>query len=141
MRFFRSWGCGDGTRPDIPSVTPSARRERVAFPPDATTPALAPTQNAEPFGRVAIEALASGAALIATRRGGFVEIVGDAGILIDPPTATGIAAALEPLMADAGLRERLAGLGPGRVAGRYDLASAAAAFDAMVDALAPARRG
>jgi glycosyltransferase involved in cell wall biosynthesis len=103
--------------------------------------ALAPTQNAEPFGRVAIEALASGAALIATRRGGFVEIVGDAGVLIDPPTAEVIEAALEPLVEDAALRERFAERGPRRVAGRYDLASAAAAFDAMVDALAPARPG
>jgi glycosyltransferase involved in cell wall biosynthesis len=101
--------------------------------------ALAPTQNAEPFGRVAIEALASGAALIATRRGGFVEIVGDAGVLIDPPSAEGIAGALESLMTTPELRDRLASLGPRRVAGRYDLASAAAAFDSMIDALMAGR--
>ncbi len=97
--------------------------------------ALAPTQNAEPFGRVAIEALASGAALIATRRGGFIEIVEDAGLLLDPPSAQNIATALETLMTDVALRERCAALGRQRVEGRYDLASAAAAFDAMVDAL------
>ncbi len=97
--------------------------------------ALAPTQNAEPFGRVAIEALASGAALIATRRGGFVEIVGEAGILLDPPAAENIASALETLVTDAALRERCASQGRQRVEGRYDLASAAAAFDAMLDAL------
>lgn len=101
----------------------------------STTIAIAPTQGAEPFGRVAIEALASGAALIATRRGGFVEIVGDAAILIDPPSAENIAAALQSLIADPEYRARLASLGPSRVAGRYDLASAAAAFDSMIDAL------
>ncbi|MEM8761120.1 MAG: glycosyltransferase family 4 protein, partial [Pseudomonadota bacterium] len=34
--------------------------------------AIAPTQNTEPFGRVAVEALASGCALVAARAGGFV---------------------------------------------------------------------
>ena len=97
--------------------------------------ALAPTQTAEPFGRIAIEALASGAALIATRRGGFVEVVGDAGVLVWPPSAEAIADALHGLIADPVRRARLAALGPARIAGRYDLASAAAAFDAMVDEL------
>lgn len=97
--------------------------------------ALAPTQNAEPFGRVAIEALASGAALIATRRGGFVEVVGDAGVLVEPPSAAVLAEAIDGLISDPARRAGLIALGPARVAGRYDLPSAAAAFDAMLDAL------
>lgn len=99
--------------------------------------AIAPTQTTEPFGRVAIEALASGTVLIATRRGGFVEIVGGAGVLIEPPSAEAIEEALGGLIADPARRARLAALGPARIAGRYDLASAAAAFDSMIDDLAP----
>jgi glycosyltransferase involved in cell wall biosynthesis len=97
--------------------------------------ALAPTQTFEPFGRVAIEALASGTALIATRRGGFIEVVGDAGVLIDPPSAEQIADALHSLIDDPARRARLGALGPARIAGRYDMASAAAAFDRIVDQL------
>ena len=104
--------------------------------------AIAPTQTAEPFGRVAIEALASGTVLVATRRGGFVEVVGDAGVLIEPPSAEKIADALDGLIADPARRARLAALGQARIAGRYDLASAAAAFDRMIDELmAPLFRG
>lgn len=103
--------------------------------------AIAPTQTAEPFGRVAIEALASGTVLIATRRGGFVEVVHDAGILIEPPSAEAIADALEGLIADPARRARLAELGRARIAGQYDLASAAAAFDSMIDELSRPRLG
>jgi glycosyltransferase involved in cell wall biosynthesis len=99
--------------------------------------AIAPTQTAEPFGRVAIEALASGTVLIATGRGGFVEVVGDAGVLIEPPSAEAIADALDGLIADPARRARLAALGRARILGRYDLASAAAAFDSMIDELMP----
>lgn len=101
--------------------------------------ALAPTQNAEPFGRVAVEALASGAALIASRAGGFVEICGEAAILLDTPSAPNLATAIDALIDDDTLRTRLAAMGPERIAGRYDIASAAAAFDEMADALLPPR--
>ena len=97
--------------------------------------ALAPTQNAEPFGRVAIEALASGAALIASRAGGFVEIVDDAGVLLETPSTENLALALDRLIGAPDLVARLGAAGPRRIAGRYDLASAAEAFDLMVESL------
>ncbi|MEL6775258.1 MAG: glycosyltransferase family 4 protein, partial [Pseudomonadota bacterium] len=96
---------------------------------------LAPTQNAEPFGRVAIEALSSGAALVASRAGGFVEIAGEAGVLLDTPSAENIAHALERLIAEPARMAALGAAGRERVSRRYDLTSAAAAFDAMVDRL------
>ena len=38
----------------------------------------------EPFGLVNLEAMASGCAMIATRTGGIPEVVGDAGVLVEP---------------------------------------------------------
>lgn len=98
---------------------------------------LAPTQNREPFGRVAIEALASGTALIASARGGFKEIVGEAGVLLDHPTADNIATALHRLMADGNECARLSEAGRNRVIPRYDLSRAAATFDALAKPLLP----
>ena len=98
--------------------------------------AIAPTQNSEPFGRVAIEALASGAALIASNAGGFVEIVGEgAGVLLETPSEHNIRAALDAVMADPGLRRALAARGRERAVTRYDLRNAAAAFDALVEGI------
>ena len=51
---------------------------------------LVPSQWPEPFGRVAVEALANGIPVIASRSGGLPEAVGDAGILVEDyanPTA------------------------------------------------------
>jgi len=44
---------------------------------------LIPSQWPEPFGRVAVEALANGIPVVASRTGGLPEAVGDAGILVD----------------------------------------------------------
>jgi len=95
--------------------------------------ALAPTRTREPFGRVAIEAMASGAVLIASARGGFVEIAGDGAILLDEPDAAPLAAAMADLMDDEEKRVRLAAEGRDRVIPRYDLKTAAGTFDALVE--------
>ena len=95
--------------------------------------ALAPTRTREPFGRVAIEAMASGAVLVASARGGFVEIAGDSAILLDDPDAAPLAAAMADLMDDEEKRVRLAAEGRERVIPRYDLKNAAGTFDALVE--------
>jgi len=98
--------------------------------------AIAPTQNSEPFGRVAIEALASGAVLIASNAGGFVEIVGeDAGILLETPSEHNIAAALSAVMTDSALRSELGARGRARAVSSYDLRNATAAFDELVEGI------
>jgi len=94
---------------------------------------LAPTRNREPFGRVAVEALASGAVVVASARGGFVEIVGESGVLLDTPDAVPLAAAVKDLIDDESKRLRLAAAGRDRVVPRYTLATTAAIFDALVD--------
>ena len=53
---------------------------------------VVPSRWAEPFGLVALEALASGAALICSPRGGLPEVAGDAAVYADPDQPTEIAA-------------------------------------------------
>lgn len=97
--------------------------------------AVAPTQGEESFGRVAVEAMASGAAVIASRASGFIEVVGDAGILIERPDGPAIHAALRGLIDDPGRRAALSHAARARVEDRYDLARSVIAFDQMAEQL------
>ena len=54
----------------------------------------------EGFGLPALEAMAAGVPVIASRRGSIPEVVGDAGILIDPADPAALTAALESAIAD-----------------------------------------
>lgn len=64
----------------------------------------------EPFGRVVIEAMAAGKAVVASAAGGVLEILrhGDNGWLVQPRDVKGLASAIATLLADRALRERLA---------------------------------
>jgi glycosyltransferase involved in cell wall biosynthesis/GT2 family glycosyltransferase/Flp pilus assembly protein TadD len=62
----------------------------------------------EGFGFPALEAMACGAPVIASARGSLPEIVGSAGILIDPQDSEQIATAMIRLAADTSERQRLA---------------------------------
>ncbi|HUN00987.1 MAG: hypothetical protein B7X12_06450 [Halothiobacillus sp. 20-53-49] len=59
---------------------------------------VTPSLCEEAFGRTALEGMAAGCAVIASNRGGLPEVIGDAGILIEPAPDT-IAQALCQLMA------------------------------------------
>ncbi|HLE47267.1 MAG TPA: glycosyltransferase family 4 protein [Candidatus Thermoplasmatota archaeon] len=61
----------------------------------------------EAFGLSPLEAMAMGAPVIGTRIGGLPEVVGDAGILVDPEDPLGIAHAVQRLRSDPELRQRL----------------------------------
>jgi alpha-1,3-rhamnosyl/mannosyltransferase len=71
----------------------------------------------EGFGLPALEAMACGAPVIAARAGALPEVVGDAGLLVDPRDTTAIAAALADLGRDAALARQLSAAGPDRAAG------------------------
>jgi glycosyltransferase involved in cell wall biosynthesis len=75
-----------------PSAVPAMLREHQI----ACVPSLAD----EPFSLSALEAMASGCAVVASRRGGLPEVVGDAGTLFDPDDTDGLVAALVPLVTD-----------------------------------------
>jgi glycosyltransferase involved in cell wall biosynthesis len=61
----------------------------------------------EGFGLPVLEAMACGTPVVAAHRGSLPEIVGDAGLLINPEDADGLASAIERVLADEGLRSDL----------------------------------
>ncbi|MDT8343472.1 MAG: glycosyltransferase family 4 protein [Thermohalobaculum sp.] len=93
--------------------------------------AAVPTISDEPFGRAALEAMAGGAALVASARGGLPEVFGDTAIALPGPSRDSIVDALGRLMADDALRHRLAQAGRARAVAEFDLGRIAARLDAV----------
>ncbi len=107
------------------------RVRRLAYVPDADLPALysgaagvAIVSLYEGFGMPALEALACGAPLVAGNRGSLPEIVGEAGIVVDPLDVGSISRGLERAVDDLALRDVLRQAGPRRAA-RFDWTTAA----------------
>jgi UDP-glucose:(glucosyl)LPS alpha-1,2-glucosyltransferase len=72
---------------------------------------VVPSRWPEPFGLVALEALASGAALICSPRGGLPEVAGEAALYANPDEPAEIAAAIRTLASDESGRAALAEAG------------------------------
>lgn len=68
----------------------------------------------EGFGLPAIEAMACGTPVIASNAGSLPEVVGDAGLLVDPLDVDALGDALAHVIADAALREHLRSAGLAR---------------------------
>lgn len=73
----------------------------------------------EPFGIVVVEALRAGCPAVVSSRGGATEIVrsGVDAIVADPCDTAALAAAIDRLLSDKALAERLSRSGPDRAAG------------------------
>lgn len=82
--------------------------------------AVVPSVGEESFGRTALEAMAGGAALVSSTRGGLAEVVGDAVMTLDQVDADGLTQALEVLMDNLDQRQRVADAGRLRAA-RFSL--------------------
>lgn len=91
---------------------------------------VVPSRWDEPFGLVALEALASGAALICAPRGGLREVAGDAAVYADPDHPGEIAAAIRALAGDEKRRAALAEAGRQR-ARQFDVPVIAAELAAL----------
>lgn len=92
--------------------------------------AVVPSVWRESFGRTAIEAMAGGAALLTSGRGGLREVAADAAMYAEP-TPDGLQHGLETLLADAALRRRLAAAGRERVVNAYDIRRTVGRMDAL----------
>ncbi len=93
------------------------------------------TKTPEPFGRTALEALASGAALVTSGLGGLAEVCGACAMTVDPQDADGLAEALGALLDAPDRRAELARAGRERVEGLYDIRKIARRMDDFVEAL------
>lgn len=93
---------------------------------------VAPSLWPEPFGLVALEAAAAGKPIVATAMGGLRDIVvdGETGLLVPAGDRAALAAALQRLIEDPKLRERLgaaalrqaAGFSPGAIVPQFEQA-------------------
>jgi glycosyltransferase involved in cell wall biosynthesis len=116
-RRVRSAGFQDrilftGFRTDIPSVMRGLD-------------ILVLASEAEPFGRVLLEAMASGTAIVATDSGGTPEMVRNEreGLLVPPRDCTALTAAIRRLASDPALRAALGRAGVARARDRYSIDS------------------
>ena len=121
---------GDGTRGDLaaalehelPGRVEWTRRlapGEVAAAIDDSTCLVLPSRS-EGLPRVAVEALCRGRAVVGTRSGGIPDVVEDGvnGLLVDPGDTEALAAALERILSDRELAERL-GRGAEESSGRW----------------------
>jgi len=117
-----------GRRGDVPELL--ARATVVVHP------AAAP----ETFGLVPLEAMAAGRPVVATRTGGLPEVVEDGvtGMLVEPGDPSGLAAAIDRLLSDEGLRGRMGREGWRVARERFGLEAMRAGLER---ALAPAAGG
>src|SRR5208283_5290798 len=93
---------------------------------------MALTKTPEPFGRTALEALASGAALVTSGLGGLAEVCGSDALTVDPKDAWAVAENLEALVDSEALREKYARAGRARVEALYDMRTVARRMDDFV---------
>jgi len=87
--------------------------------------AVVPSTEPEPFGRVAIEAMAYSLPVIAAAHGGLVEIVidGETGKLVSPRDSAALASAMAAMARDEKLRQRMGSAGRVRQLELFSVAS------------------
>ncbi len=86
----------------------------------------------EGFGLPPLEAMACGCPVVASDSSSLPEVIGDAGMTVDPLSTSALAAAIERLLCDDALRQALVGRGLAR-AEQFSAASFAAATQAVYE--------
>lgn len=92
-----------------------------------------PSTSPEPFGLVVLEAMASGKPVVATAHGGPLEIIidGACGRLVPPGDPAALAAAIEQLAGDPGLRTRWGVAARERAVAHFGFGPHVSAFEAL----------
>ena len=103
----------------------------------ASLDVLAVTSRTEGFSLVAVEAMASGLPVIATRCGGPEEIVTDGvdGLLVPCDDVDALVLAIQRLIGDRVLREGLAARARECAVSRFDLDSMVTSYEALYDSV------
>jgi UDP-glucose:(glucosyl)LPS alpha-1,2-glucosyltransferase len=96
---------------------------------------VVPSRWPEPFGLVAVEAMASGVALICSPRGALPEVAGDAARYADPDDPAALAEAILALANDPAERAALGEAGRARARARFDLPIVLDALSALRERL------
>jgi glycosyltransferase involved in cell wall biosynthesis len=143
---------GDGAaRGAVEAAFAGCARERIRFAGTLPTAALAAELRAgdlflwpaidEAFGMVFIEAQACGLPVVGAATAGVAAVVDDGrtGLLVPPGDVAAFAAATLRLVADAGLRARMARAAVAYVHARHGLPGAAARIDALLRQVVAAR--
>ncbi len=115
--LLRGKACLAGYRGDMPQVM------------QALDILVHPTER-EPFGRVMVEAMAAGKAVVAVHGGGAPEIVldGATGYLVQPGDVAAMCDAVRTLSANSGLRQRMGEAGRRRAVNEFDARRVGAAL-------------
>lgn len=98
--------------------------------------ALVPSRY-EPFGLVALEAMAAGTPLVVSATGGLLDVVEDdvSGLVVPPADPVALARAVARLLDDGDLRQRLSKTASARVSAHFGWDAVAAATGAVYDAV------
>ena len=115
-----------GFRPDIPEIL--AQLDVLVLP-----------SLQEPFGKIVIEAMAVGVAVVASKVGGVPEIVldGESGLLAPPADAVGLREALMTLLSDPELRNKIAAAGQQRAREHFSLQRNVTETEALYETFLP----
>jgi glycosyltransferase involved in cell wall biosynthesis len=100
---------------DFEMVPGFLRALDVLVLPSVTIPPL----HREQFGRVLVEAMAAGVPVIGSSSGAIPEVIGDAGLVVPESDPRALAVAIDQVLGDPALRQRLVERGKQRVAARF----------------------
>jgi glycosyltransferase involved in cell wall biosynthesis len=112
--------------------------ERIAGMDIVLIPSLTTPSWKEQFGRVAVQAMAAGAAVIASDSGSLREVIDDGGVLVPEGNLAALTGALRALMADPAQLAALSAQGRQRAIERFTWDAVAAGVDEMYRAMVPA---
>jgi glycosyltransferase involved in cell wall biosynthesis len=95
----------------------------------------------EQFGRVLAEAMAAGVPVVGSSSGAIPEVIGEAGLVVPERDPVALAHAIDDVLGDAGLRQRLIERGRQRAAAHFDWSAVAERTLELFQAALAQRRG